>query len=160
MNTQQRRHFSPPEKVAILRRHFLEKTPVSELCEELGIQPSLFYVWQKLFFENGAAAFESKANGRGVRRAEEGKERRMAFLEAKLQRKDEVIAELMEDHVRLKKELGESKKAAGRRTMSATRSSITSAPGRIGRSCRPNGWSVGSAWAPASSNIGSRGTVR
>lgn len=92
----------------MLRRHFLEKVPVSDLCDQLGIQPSLFYLWQKAFFENGAAAFASKANGRGVRKAEDAKERRITFLEAKLQRKDEVIVELMEDHVRLKKELGES----------------------------------------------------
>jgi transposase-like protein len=108
MNTQQRRSFSAQDKVAILRRHFLERVPVSDLCEQLGIQPSLFYVWQKAFFENGAAAFEGKANGRGRRKTQDIKERKIAFLEAKLQRKDEVIAELMEDHVRLKKELGES----------------------------------------------------
>jgi transposase len=109
MNTSTpRRHLSPEEKVALLRRHLLEKVPISDLCAEHGIQPSQFYLWQKAFFENGAAAFDGKGNGRGTRKVEEAKERRIAFLEAKLQRKDEVIAELMEDHVRLKKSLGES----------------------------------------------------
>lgn len=107
-STTQRRHFSPEEKVAILRRHFLEKVPVSDLCDELGIQPSLFYLWQKAFFENGAAAFQAKANGRGAKRAESAAQEKIAFLETKLQRKDSVLAELMEEHVRLKKELGES----------------------------------------------------
>src|SRR5712692_1634755 len=50
-----RRHFSAPEKVAILRRHLLDKTPVSDLCDEVGIAPNLFYRWQKEFFENGHA---------------------------------------------------------------------------------------------------------
>jgi hypothetical protein len=29
-----RRHFSGPEKVALLKRHLLEQTPVSDLCDE------------------------------------------------------------------------------------------------------------------------------
>ena len=106
-STTPRRHFSPPEKVAILKRHFLENVPLSNLSDEHGLQPSQFYQWQKVFFENGHAAFEVKANGRGVHKAEAAKDQKIAALEAKLQRKDEVIAELMEDHVRLKKELGD-----------------------------------------------------
>jgi len=31
----ERKHFNPEEKLAILRRHLLDKAPVSELCEEL-----------------------------------------------------------------------------------------------------------------------------
>jgi transposase len=58
-----RRHFSGPEKVAILKRHLLEKTPVSDLCDELRIGPNLFYRWQKEFFENGHAAFQPHWRG-------------------------------------------------------------------------------------------------
>ena len=46
--------------VAILRRHLLDEVPVSDLCEELGLQPTVFYGWQKEFFENGASAFQAK----------------------------------------------------------------------------------------------------
>ena len=53
----QRKHYTPQEKVAVLRRHLLEHIPVSELCEELSLRPTVFYRWQKEFFENGAAAF-------------------------------------------------------------------------------------------------------
>ena len=56
-----RKHYSPAEKVAVLRRHLLEKEPISKLCDELGLQPTVFYRWQKEFFENGAAAFEQRA---------------------------------------------------------------------------------------------------
>ena len=56
-----RTHYTPKEKVAILRRHLLEQEPISKLCDELGLQPTVFYRWQKEFFENGAAAFEQKA---------------------------------------------------------------------------------------------------
>ncbi len=98
----QRRHFSGEEKVAILRRHLLEKESVSALCEEEGLRPTMFYRWQQEFFENGAAAFEREDRSE-ARLAE----RKIAALEAKLAKKNEVVSELMEEHVKLKKELGE-----------------------------------------------------
>lgn len=97
----QRRNFTGSEKVGLLRRHLLDKVPVSQVCEEAGIQPAQFYVWQKQFFENGAAAFERNGKPKADKREE-----RIAALEAKLKRKDEVLGELMEEHVALKKELG------------------------------------------------------
>jgi transposase-like protein len=100
----QRRHFSGPEKVAALKRHLVEKLPVSDLCDELGIAPNLFYRWQKEFFENGHTAFD---NGRKAKSVEDAKDNKIKQLEAKLQRKNEVLGELMEEHVQLKKELGE-----------------------------------------------------
>ena len=57
----QRNQYAPEEKVAILRRHLLEKEPIPKLCDEVGLQPTVFFRWQKEFFENGAAAFEQKA---------------------------------------------------------------------------------------------------
>lgn len=98
-----RRHYSPEQKVVILREHFLEKNPVSDLCEKHGINPTQLYQWQKQFFENGAAAF-ARANGAGASKQEQ---ERLRQLEQKLRKKDEVLAELMEAHVLLKKSLGE-----------------------------------------------------
>jgi len=34
----QRKHYTPEEKVAILRRHLLEQVPISELCDKHGLQ--------------------------------------------------------------------------------------------------------------------------
>jgi len=99
-----RRHFMPQEKVAIVKRHLLEGVPVSNLCDEFHLSPALFYQWQRLLFENGHLAFE---NGRKSKAAHDGQERQREALEAKLQRKNEVIAELMEEHTLLKKTLGE-----------------------------------------------------
>ena len=95
-------NYTGVEKVAILKRHLLEKVPVSDLCDELAIQPTQFYRWQKEFFEKGAAAFERK-NARGS----DAKERKIASLEEKLTKKNEVLSELMEEHVDLKKSLGD-----------------------------------------------------
>src|ERR1700732_1881990 len=100
----ERKHYTAEEKVAILRRHLLDKVPVSDLCEELGLQPTVFYRWQKEFFENGAAAFQTPER---PRRQVEEKQKRIEFLEKKVQTKDEVLAELMAEHMALKKSLGE-----------------------------------------------------
>ena len=98
----QRKHYTPEEKVAVLRRHLLDKEPISKLCDELGLQPTVFYRWQKEFFENGPAALEPHS-----RRATDSKDRQIAFLQQKLQRKHEVLSEVMEEFVQLKKERGE-----------------------------------------------------
>src|SRR5205085_9195823 len=98
----QRKHYTPEEKVAVLRRHLLENEPISKLCDEFGLQPTVFYRWQKEFFENGAAAFEQEA-----RPNHSADQERIAYLESKIQTKDEVLAELMAEHVALKKDIGE-----------------------------------------------------
>ena len=96
-----RKHYSPAEKVAVLRQ-LLENEPISKLCDELGLQPTVFCRWQKEFFENGAAAFEQKA-----RPNHSADQERIGYLEKKIQTKDEVLAQLMAEHVALKKTLGE-----------------------------------------------------
>jgi transposase-like protein len=60
---QARKHASPQEKVAVLRRHLLGKVAVSRLCQELGLHPSLFYHWLREFFEHGAAALDRRSRG-------------------------------------------------------------------------------------------------
>ena len=104
----ERKHYTSEEKVAILRRHLLDKVPVSDLCEELGLKPTVFYRWQKEFFENGAAAFQSKS-----RPDQQAGQQRIEFLEKKIQTKDEVLAELMAEHIALKKVLGSSDQSVG-----------------------------------------------
>ena len=98
-----RRSFSAEDKVRILRRHLIDKVPVSDLCDEQGLHPTLFYKWQKEFFENGSAAFEHGKDGRQRRLEKENKS-----LKVKIAHKDEVIAEIMESHVALKKLFGET----------------------------------------------------
>jgi transposase len=105
MEKRTRRNFSPEDKVRLLRLHLLEGKAVSDICEAEGIAPTLFYLWQKTFFEKGTAAFE---NGRSPSRVASHHEDKIAALEDKLRDKNEVIAEIMEDLVRTKKELGES----------------------------------------------------
>lgn len=99
-----RRHFTPEQKTQILSRHLIDKVPVSQICDELKLQPSVFYYWQTQLFERAPVALSvPKPHASRERQLEE----RIAFLEAKLQKKDTVIAEISAEYVQLKKELGE-----------------------------------------------------
>ena len=89
--------------MSILRRHLVDGVGVSDLCDELGLQPTVFYRWQKTLFENSGSAFENRTNGK----QQQAEKRKIHALEAKLRRKNEVLSELMEEHVVLKKSLGE-----------------------------------------------------
>ena len=99
-----RRHFTPPQKAAIVRRHLTGKEPVSNLADELGIQPSQIHAWVKQVLDQAEKAFERSS---GNRRGDEDQHRKMNRLEEKLVQKNEVIAELMEENVRSKKATGE-----------------------------------------------------
>ena len=97
----QRKQYTSEEKVAILRKHLLEREPVSDVCDEYGLQPTVFYRWQKQLFEQGAVVFKQ------TRDTEMRKlKREVTRMEEKLVKKNEVLGELMEEYVQLKKELG------------------------------------------------------
>lgn len=99
-----RRHFAGDQKAAILKRYFVEKASLSDLCDEFGIHPNQVYKWQATLFENAATLFQNSGRGKAQDNAQEEK---IARLQAKLERKNEVIAELMEENVRAKKANGE-----------------------------------------------------
>ena len=96
------RQHSAAEKVAILRQVLLEGQAVSKVCEEHAVSPTLFYAWQKQFFEHGAAAFAKDASAE-----QRDLERKVDELRQRLGQKDRVIAKVTEEFVKLKKELGE-----------------------------------------------------
>ena len=98
-----RKRFTAEEKVKLLRLHLVEKEPVSDICDRHGLNPNVFYHWQKQFFENGTAAFDRKSDSGDKKLTSTVK-----ALKEKLVKKDEVIAEIMASHVELKKSLGET----------------------------------------------------
>ena len=89
-----------------MKRHHLDKVPVSTLCTESGVQPSVFYEWQKELFARAPHVL-NRGFASGVSGREQELEKKVAALEAKLARKDSVIAQISEEYVALKKELGE-----------------------------------------------------
>ena len=104
MMTRSRRTFTAQEKLAVVRRHLIDRVPVSGVCDELGLQPTQIYTWQKQLFDNGESAFSKP--GRKPPNVDI-KDRQIQALQAKIQLKNEVVAELLQEHVQLKKELGE-----------------------------------------------------
>lgn len=97
-----RKSYTAEQKVRIIKKHLVDGLPLSDVCDQHGIHPSVFYRWQKAFFEKGHLAFENS----------EGKiskaDKEVARLQRKIAHKNEVLAELMEEHVALKKSLGEA----------------------------------------------------
>ena len=82
-----RKHLTGQEKVAVLRRHLIDKHAVSDICDEVGLQPSQFYRWLKQFFENGAQALERHGGQDAAVRSTDA--RRVEKLEAKLREKND-----------------------------------------------------------------------
>ena len=99
MSSTKRRNFSPEQKVAILRKHLLERQPVSDICDQYKINVNQFYRWQKEFFENGANAFKKEKKKNSL----SGK---IGSLEKTVADKNDVIIELVAENIRLKKQHG------------------------------------------------------
>lgn len=99
-----RRSFTPVQKAEVVRRHLAGKEAVSDLADELGVQPSQIHTWVQQVLAQAERAFERST---GARRAEDARQQRIEQLQAKLVQKNEVIAELMEENVRSKKATGE-----------------------------------------------------
>ncbi|MGH8498352.1 MAG: transposase [Methylococcales bacterium] len=97
----QRRHYTPEEKVGMIRKHLLNGVAVSDLCEENPLNPNLDYRWQKEFFEGGAAVFTKDSN----RQVAELKKQLLAVNE-QLSRKNEVLAEIARKSMFAVKKLG------------------------------------------------------
>ena len=106
MQKKTRRTFTPQQKAEAVRRHLSDKVPVSDLADELEVQPTVIHVWVRLVLDQAEKAFERSA-GRTAKRADNAKDQKITQLQEKLAKKNEVVAELMEEHVQLKKELGE-----------------------------------------------------
>jgi transposase-like protein len=105
MSKRIRRTFQASEKLAIIRKHLIEKVPISQLCDQYQIQPTQYYDWQKKLFDNGELALGVH---QGKQRGQQNQyDQKIAKLEEQIVKKNEVVAELLQEHVQLKKELGE-----------------------------------------------------
>jgi transposase-like protein len=102
MSKRTRRRYTPEQKAALVRQHVVDKKPVSEICNAAQLQPSVFYKWERDLL----AAAPSVFAGHRTPSREQELEAKIAGLEAKLARKDAIIAEVSEEYVRLKKALG------------------------------------------------------
>lgn len=99
------KQFTPEEKALLVKRHLLEDVPISQLCEENAIRPAVFQKWLEELFRNSPEAF--KVQGKRGRPSKQYCEyQKIRDLEAKLARKDDAMAQLLAEHLKLKKKLG------------------------------------------------------
>ena len=106
MTKQKRRMILPGQKMSILKEHLQGKIPISDLCKKHNIQPRNIYDWQHQLFKEGKVIFERKNDhkiGHGVVTKQESK---IDDLEKKLSHKNQVIGELMEEYIKVKKQNG------------------------------------------------------
>jgi len=86
----------------------VDGVPISDLCDKHKIHATQYDTWQKQLFENAASCFARKTNSANARRQDDARQKQIEQLEAKIQTKNEVVAELLEEHVKLKKASGAS----------------------------------------------------
>ena len=101
MSENKRPYLSAEDKVSAVKHHLLEQIPVSEICDELGVDPNRFYEWQTQLFQNGASALRPDKKVKNL-------ESKVDQLESKLLRKDQVVSELIEELMDSKKKNGEN----------------------------------------------------
>ena len=101
MPRRSRRRYTDVQKTKEVLSHVQDGVPVSQVCENLGIHPNQYYDWQKQDFSSLPHVFS-----RDTVRQERSHQREVDYLKAKLSQKDEVIAELLTEHIAIKKRLG------------------------------------------------------
>jgi len=106
MSRRPRRRFSDVQKTKAVLAHVQDGVPVSQVCENLGIHPNQYYEWQKQAFSSLPHVFSRDAIRQERSHQREVDKREVDNLKSKLSQKDEVIAELLTEHIALKKRLG------------------------------------------------------
>ena len=94
-----RKRYTAEEKMKILRELQEEGKTISQVSEEYGIHPNNIFNWRKQHLEMGVQGFKTTRKDITAK----AKDRKIAALEDKIKHKDEVIAELAQELLDLKK---------------------------------------------------------
>jgi len=94
-----RRNYSAKEKFDSVKSVITKTKTTSEICKELNIHPNLFYKWQKDFFDGAFERFSASKVGR--KNIQE--KRKNEALESKITKLNEVISEVVNENIDLKK---------------------------------------------------------
>jgi transposase-like protein len=94
-----RKRYTAEEKIKILREVLEDGKQLSQVAEQYGLHPNNIFNWRKQLFEGGVQTFQIKRSDI----SEKAEERKITALEDKIKQKDEVIAELAEELLALKK---------------------------------------------------------
>ncbi|MEM7784244.1 MAG: transposase [Planctomycetota bacterium] len=103
-----RRMFDSTQKANAVRRHLKDGIPVSELAKELDVQPSQIHQWINTALTQIESVFQKTGKKtKSAQSSEKRQARKIERLEQQLINRNEVIAELMEENVKAKKESGD-----------------------------------------------------
>ena len=95
----QRRSYTPEEKLRIVLEGLSGTIQISDLCKKYGIQSARYYYWKEELLNASKEIFGQ----RGRKADTDGK---IADREEEIQRLREVIAEITQENLALKKKIG------------------------------------------------------
>jgi transposase len=95
----ERKRYTAEEKIKILREVLEDGKPISQVAEHYELHPNNIFNWRKQLFECGLKTFKIKRTDISTK----AEERKITALEDKIKQKDQVIAELAEELLGLKK---------------------------------------------------------
>ena len=91
MRKKKQNRYNSELKIKLLKAHLVGKESVSSLCEKHNVKPSVYYTWQKDLFASDQMVFDQPRKGKDQSAL------KLVEIEKKLQAKNEVLAELMEE---------------------------------------------------------------
>jgi transposase len=94
-----RKRYTAEEKIQILRDVLEDGKPLSAVADAYSVHPNNILNWRKQLLEGGVRLFQIKRTDIATK----AEKRKAAALEAKIKQKDEVIAELAEELLMIKK---------------------------------------------------------
>ncbi len=98
----ERKHYSPDQKVLILRELLENNVPISQLAEKYQVHPNDIYNWKKKLFEGAKDIFQTKSVTQKQTSLEQKK---IEKLQSKLRDREEAIAFLLKENIEIKKSI-------------------------------------------------------
>jgi len=98
----ERKHYSPEQKVLILRELLENNVPISQLAEKYQVHINDIYNWKKKLFEGAKDLFRTKTGNQNQTSLEQKK---IEKLQSKLRDRDEAIAILLKENIEIKKSI-------------------------------------------------------
>jgi transposase-like protein len=96
---EERKVFSPEEKLRIVLEGLGGTIQVSELCRKYGISPVTFYYWKNELLNSSREIYKSRGRKRQV-------DRRMREKDEEIAKLKDTIAEITTENLQLKKKNG------------------------------------------------------
>jgi len=101
-NKTERKHYSPDQKVLILRELLENNVPISQLAAKYQVHLNDIYNWKKKLFEGAKETFQPKSS---IQKQTTSEQKKIERLQSKLRDRDEAIAMLLKENIEIKKSI-------------------------------------------------------